>query len=110
MYYAQVIWPECYKPPYEACNQNMVQHVSGYIQICGIIAGGLAWSALFCAPTLVTAPQIARTQPHMGGARCCWAMGLQDYGVCGVWRASKHLCSIIQSVPSQPWSLLMPHV
>lgn len=37
-----MMWPTCYKS-YTVCDVEMVQHLAGYIQICGIMAGMLFW-------------------------------------------------------------------
>ena len=43
--FQQTMWPSCFKT-YVDCNMDMVQHVGGYIQICGIIAGMLFFGSL----------------------------------------------------------------
>ncbi|GAX74530.1 hypothetical protein CEUSTIGMA_g1979.t1 [Chlamydomonas eustigma] len=43
--FQQVMYPDCFIT-FTSCDAKLVQHVSDYIQICGIIAGMLLWGAL----------------------------------------------------------------
>jgi len=43
--FQQVMFPACFVT-FEACQEEMVEHVADYIQICGIIAGMLLWGYL----------------------------------------------------------------
>ena len=43
--FQQAMWPSCYLW-YKDCDSEMVKHLAGYIQICGIMAGMLLWGVL----------------------------------------------------------------
>ena len=43
--FQSTMWPSCFKT-FADCDKEMVQHVGGYIQICGIIAGMLLMGVL----------------------------------------------------------------
>jgi len=43
--FQQTIYPTCWKT-YVDCDPEMIKHLSGYIQICGIMAGMLLWGFL----------------------------------------------------------------
>lgn len=43
--FQQAMWPTCYIY-YTDCDIQMIQHLAGYIQICGIMAGMLLWGVL----------------------------------------------------------------
>lgn len=43
--FQQAMWPTCYVW-YNDCDADMVKHLAGYIQICGIMAGMLLWGFL----------------------------------------------------------------
>ena len=41
----QTMWPSCFTK-YIDCEKEMVLHLAGYIQICGIMAGMIMWGPL----------------------------------------------------------------